>query len=133
MAGQRPISPHLQIYKKQLTSSLSILHRITGLLLALGGVLLIGWVLVLADGPDHYAHLQATAGGSILHWVVCAGFYVFSFSLCYHLLNGIRHLLWDAGIGLDIPSAYKSGWIVVLLALVATAVLAFRALSGGVA
>lgn len=133
MAVQRPLSPHLQVYRPQLTSTLSILHRITGLLLSLGGVLLVAWVLILAQGPDHHAHVLQVAGGGLMKWVVCAGFYVFVFSLVYHLLNGIRHLAWDAGWGLDIPSAYRSGWAVVALSVVFTALLAWRAMSGGAA
>ncbi len=133
MAVERPLSPHLQVYRPQLTATLSILHRITGLLLSLGGTLLVGWVLILAQGPDHHEHLQAFANGSIVKWLVCAGFYVFVFSLVYHLLNGIRHLVWDAGYGLDIPSAYRSGWAVVVLSIVITALLAWRAMNGGAA
>lgn len=133
MAVERPLSPHLQVYRPQLTTSLSILHRITGLLLSLGGVLLVGWVLILAQGPDHYGHLQEWARHGVIKWLVCAGFYVFVFSLTYHLLNGIRHLVWDAGYGLDIPSAYRSGWTVVVLSLVFTALLAVRAMTGGAA
>lgn len=133
MAVQRPLSPHLQVYRPQLTSTLSILHRITGLLLSLGGVLLVGWVLVLAQGPDHHAHVLQVAGSGFMKWVVCAGFYVFVFSLVYHLLNGIRHLAWDAGWGLDIPMAYRTGWLVVALSVVITALLAWRAMSGGAA
>ena len=133
MAVERPLSPHLQVYRPQLTSTLSILHRITGLLLSLGGTLLVAWVLILAQGPDHHEHLQAWAGGGIVKWLVCAGFYVFVFSLVYHLLNGIRHLVWDAGYGLDIPNAYRSGWVVVVLSVVITALLAVRAMTGGAA
>ena len=133
MAVQRPLSPHLQVYRPQLTATLSILHRVTGLLLSLGGALLVGWVLVLAQGPDHHEHLLAWAGGGIVKWLVCAGFYVFVFSLVYHLLNGIRHLVWDAGYGLDLPTVYRGGWTVVILSVVITALLALRAMTGGAA
>jgi len=131
MAVERPLSPHLQVYRLPLVANLSILHRITGLWLSFGGVLLVAWVLILAQGPDWYeAHRTMVAEG----WtriVVCVLLYTFVFSLVYHLLNGVRHLFWDAGKGLDIEFAGKTGWLVVGLSVLLTALIAWRALSGG--
>lgn len=131
MAVERPLSPHLQVYRLPLVANLSILHRITGLWLSFGGVLLVGWVLILAQGPDHFEHVRATASEGWMRFVVCALFYTFVFSLVYHLLNGVRHLFWDAGKGLDIEFAGKTGWLVVVLSLLFTALIAWRAMSGG--
>ncbi len=113
---QRPLSPHLQIYRPQLTSVLSILHRGSGLILTLGALLLAWWLWCVAAGADTYriAHAFFTSwlGQSLLLiWILCA---------CYHLCNGIRHLLWDAGWGLQLPAAYLSGKIVVGASLVLT-------------
>ena len=113
---QRPLSPHLQIYRPQLTSVLSILHRASGLILTLGALLLAWWLWCIAAGADTYriAHAFFTSwfGQSLLLiWMLCA---------CYHLCNGIRHLLWDAGWGLQLPAAYLSGKIVVGVSLVLT-------------
>jgi succinate dehydrogenase / fumarate reductase cytochrome b subunit len=111
----RPLSPHLQIYKWQLTSVLSILHRMTGIALAVGAVYLAIWV-ICATGPTAYANFQAF-NTSILGRIVLGGWL---FSAFFHLCNGIRHLFWDAGYGFEIKDAYRSGWIVVGVSLAAT-------------
>ena len=116
-ARTRPLSPHLQVYRPQLTSILSILHRATGFALAVGTLFLAWWLIAAALGPDAYAVVEAFYG-SWLGTIVLLGF---SFSLMYHLCNGIRHLVWDAGRGLDLPSAYGMGWAVVVGSLVLTA------------
>ena len=97
MASQsRPISPHLQIYKPQLTSVLSITHRGTGIFLCIGLLALCYWLVALALGPAAYDQAQGVLGSAIGQVLL----FVWSFSLFYHLCNGIRHLFWDAGIGL---------------------------------
>lgn len=115
--SSRPLSPHLQIYKPQLTSVLSILHRITGMALAAGAVLFTAWLLAVASGPDAFAVMQ-----SFFAWwfgqLVLLGF---SFALFFHLCNGVRHLLWDAGIGLDIADVYRSGWLMLFCSVALTA------------
>ena len=127
---ERPLSPHLQVYRFQITMAMSILHRITGVTLALGSVLVVCWLLAVAAGGDDYARFQAFAT-SPLGWIAWFGL---SFCLVYHLLNGIRHLLWDIGIGLDIPGIYRGGWTVAVLAAIGTGALWFAALrAGGVA
>ena len=118
MPASRPLSPHLQIYRWQITSVLSILHRLTGLALSLGTLLLVWWLVALASGPDAFATAQAFVG-SWLGRLLLLGW---SYSLFYHLANGIRHLFWDAGYGFELKDAYRSGWIVVAVSLIATAV-----------
>ena len=106
----RPLSPHLQIYRWQLTSVLSILHRISGVALAVGTLLLAYWLVATAAGPTAFAMAQEFIG-SILGRLLLFGWKV---ALFYHLLNGIRHLLWDAGRGFELRTAYASGWAVVI-------------------
>ena len=118
-ARPRPLSPHLQVYRWQMTSVLSILHRGTGLFLVLGSVMIAFWVVALALGHNIFARYQAWLG-SLLGKVLLAGW---SFSLFYHWANGIRHLLWDAGWGYEIERVYLTGWIVVLLSVVLTGLL----------
>ena len=114
----RPLSPHLQIYRPQLTSMLSILHRATGIALAVGALYLAVWVMCAAASPRAYAVFQ-DFNTSILGRFVLGGWL---FSTFFHLCNGIRHLFWDAGYGFEIKDAYRSGWIVVAVSLIATAV-----------
>lgn len=111
----RPLSPHLQIYRPQLTSMLSILHRATGIALAVGAIYLAVWV-ICATGPTAYGHFQSF-NTSILGRVVLGGWL---FSAFFHLCNGIRHLFWDAGYGFELKDAYRSGWIVVGVSAAAT-------------
>ena len=107
--ANRPLSPHLQVYKPQLTSVLSITHRATGLWLALGMIVLIWWLLAAATGPQSYERVQAFLGS----WFGVLLLLGWCFSLFYHLCNGIRHLAWDTGYGLDLPTTYATGWAVV--------------------
>jgi succinate dehydrogenase / fumarate reductase, cytochrome b subunit len=113
----RPLSPHLQIYKWQLTSVLSILHRATGIALSVGALYLATWVIYAASNPRAYALFQGF-NGSIVGRIILGGWL---FSMFYHLCNGIRHLFWDAGYGFALKDAYRSGWIVVIVSLIATA------------
>lgn len=119
MRVQRPLSPYMigPYYRPQLTSVLSILHRLTGLFLCLGAIVLIGWVLALASGPDSHASYAHFAQGIVGKFVAATSV----FALCYHLGNGVRHLFWDAGKGFDLKSAYASGYAVIAFALLATA------------
>jgi succinate dehydrogenase / fumarate reductase cytochrome b subunit len=113
---ERPLSPHLQIYRWPVTMATSILHRATGCGLAAGTLLLAWWLVAAAVGPEYYAMVQACLG-SWLGRLVLLGF---SWALFYHLLNGIRHLFWDAGHGYSIPVANKSGWAVIIGSMVLT-------------
>ncbi|MCG8324565.1 MAG: succinate dehydrogenase, cytochrome b556 subunit [Thiotrichales bacterium] len=120
---KRPRSPHLQIYKPQLTSLLSITHRGTGVFLAIGSLLLALWFLTIAIGPAIYSTLQA----QLMTWYGQLALLAWAFSFYYHLANGIRHLFWDAGLGLDIDTTYKSGYAVVIASIVLTAISAILA------
>lgn len=107
----RPLSPHLQVYDMlQITALLSILHRITGVVLGMGLLLLIWWLVALASGPEYYNYVMGIAGSWIGRLVLLG----FTWALFYHLCNGLRHLYWDAGWGFEIPSVYRSGWMVVI-------------------
>lgn len=111
----RPLSPHLQIYRLPLLAKMSILHRMTGVALAIGTLLLAYWLGSAAYGPAAYAQAVALIGSPI-GYLALIGWTV---SLFYHLCNGIRHLLWETGWGFELPQAYASGYVV----LAATAVL----------
>jgi len=125
-AGNRPLSPHLQIYKPQLTSVLSIIHRGTGVFLSIGIVALVYWLTALSQGPDSYASALAVFGslaGKLM--LLC-----WSFSFFFHLLNGVRHLFWDAGMGFELGQVYSSGWMVLGGSVLLTA-LTWFAIGGG--
>ena len=114
--GNRPLSPHLTIYRPQLTSMTSILTRITGNAMLISALLIVWWFLAAATSPEAYA----LADGFLTSWF---GNLVMTFSvlgLWYHTLAGVRHLIWDNGIGLDIPTAEKMGWAVVIGSVVLT-------------
>jgi len=113
---ERPLSPHLQVYRWQITMTMSILHRATGVILVAGAFALAWWLLALAAGGEAYAD-AAECLASPLGQLFLFGF---TLSLVYHLLNGIRHLLWDAGWGFEIPEFYASGWAVAGLTVVFT-------------
>lgn len=104
----RPLSPHLQIYRWQLTSVLSILHRASGVWLGVGAVLLVWWLGAAADGPEPFAAFQHF----VASWFGLLLLFGWSASLFYHLCNGIRHLWWDTGRGLELRSVYAGGWAV---------------------
>ena len=122
---KRPLSPHLQIYKPQLTSILSITHRGTGIFLSLGALLLTFWLLALATGEAAFNNLQQHASD----WYGKLLLSAFVFSLYYHLSNGIRHLFWDAGFGLTISTTYRSGYAITAASIILTAV---TLIAGGV-
>lgn len=115
-SGKRPLSPHLQIYRPQITSVLSILHRITGVALAFGAVLLTYWLTSTAYGPEAFARAQALLGSWFGRLVLLG----MTFSLFYHLANGIRHLAWDAGWGYELPRLRKTGILVIVAAVALT-------------
>ncbi|MEO1328161.1 MAG: succinate dehydrogenase, cytochrome b556 subunit [Pseudomonadota bacterium] len=117
--GDRPLSPHLQVYKPQITSVLSILHRATGVALTLGGVLLVWWFLAAATGPEYFLFVDGLLTSPLGGLVMLGS----AFALAYHSLNGIRHLFWDAGYGFDLDSVATSGWAVVIGAIAITVLL----------
>ncbi len=105
----RPLSPHLQIYKQGLTGGTSILHRMTGIVLSGGMLYLICWLAAAAHGPETFDRLQ-DFNGSVIGRLLLAGW---SAAFFYHLLNGIRHLAWDAGFGFELPTAFKGAYAVI--------------------
>ncbi len=112
----RPLSPHLQVYRPQFTFVFSILHRMTGVALGLGALLLVYWLAAAAAGPEWFKGARAAAG-SWLGWLVLLGF---TWALFYHLCNGIRHLFWDVGMGFELTTARLTGWCVVLASFALT-------------
>jgi succinate dehydrogenase / fumarate reductase cytochrome b subunit len=107
----RPLSPHLLNYRFPLVALLSISHRATGVALSVGTLLLVYWLGSAAYGPAAYDRASHILGSPIGLLVL----FGFSFSLFYHLANGIRHLFWDVGLGFDLSTANKSGYAVVLI------------------
>lgn len=107
----RPLSPHLQIYKPQITSILSILHRITGVINMGGLLILAAWLIAASISDNAYAQMQWLMG-SLLGM---AALVVWSWTVFYHLCNGIRHLFWDMGKGFEIAQVTRSGQIVLLV------------------
>lgn len=108
----RPISPHLSIYRFQHTMTLSILHRISGVWLSIGLVALAYWLASVAAGEAAYEHARAQLGGwffrlLLLSWLA---------AWCYHFVNGLRHLCWDAGFGLEREQARRTARVVIVVA-----------------
>jgi succinate dehydrogenase / fumarate reductase cytochrome b subunit len=114
----RPLSPDIQIYRPQLTSVLSISHRVTGIALSVGTLMLIVWLTAAAAGPRAYLALS----GFIHSWLGLILMFGWTFSLFFHLCNGIRHLVWDAGYGFQLRTIYASGWTVVVVSTALTIV-----------
>lgn len=123
--GTRPLSPHLQVYRPQITSLLSILHRATGVFLAMGLPVLSYWVSSAAYGPGAFSTAQAIAGS----WIGQLALIGWTFCLFYHMSNGIRHLAWDIGWGFDLPTLRSSGVFMVAASVVMTAVAVLAAYS----
>ena len=113
---ERPLSPHLQIYRPQLTSLLSIAHRGSGVFLTLGTPLLVYWLWSVGAGGEDYAAAQGFFGSLFGRLVL----FVWSYALFYHLCNGIRHLYWDVGGGYEIETVYRTGYAVLIVSGVLT-------------
>lgn len=127
----RPLSPFLS-YRWQYTMALSFLHRMTGCAMSVGLLLLTYWLVAAATGADAYARAQQCFAHPLVRMLLIA----FSFSFFYHLLNGVRHLVWDAGHGFEKKTARLSGWVAFLGAVILTAYFWFLVLgrsAGGVA
>jgi len=123
VAQNRPLSPHLQIYKKQITSVLSITHRMTGIALAFGAFILAYWLIAATYGPEVFQTAQSLLG-SWFGKLVLLGL---TFSLYFHLGNGIRHLGWDFGMGFELAHVRLTGIAVVVFAVVLTVITWFAA------
>lgn len=115
---QRPLSPHLQVYRWQWTMAYSILHRATGVGLAIGTLFLVCWLLALASGAESFAAVQSFSGSFIGRLLL----FGWTWALFYHFGNGIRHLFWDAGRGFELETAAVSGHVMVAASVVLTLV-----------
>jgi succinate dehydrogenase / fumarate reductase cytochrome b subunit len=129
MMTHRPLSPHVFIYRFAYTMALSILHRATGLLLTAGLVMLVVFLASVATGEASYAGFRLFAG-SIPGRLVIAGFLI---GFCYHLANGIRHLFWDMGLGLERAQARRSAAVVVAITMLCAALVLWKVFAAGVA
>lgn len=113
---ERPLSPHLQIYKPQITMVTSITHRATGIALGVGTLLLAWWLIAVATGPEAYATVTAF----MTSWFGQIILFGFTWALFYHLCNGIRHLFWDMGQGFELPTMRKSGMTAIIASVFLT-------------
>ena len=119
----RPLSPHLQVYRPQITSILSIFHRMTGVLLGIGTLILTWWLVAAATG-DAYYNLVVDLLATWIGRLILLGF---TWALFFHLCNGIRHLFWDAGYGYEISTTTRSGWLAMIAATALTVLAWFAA------
>lgn len=116
LEAERPLSPHLQIYRPMLTMMMSIAHRISGASLAVGFALLTWWLVAISMGPDAYACVSAFFGSLIGRAVLFA----FTWALILHMLGGIRHLIWDTGAGFSRISLEVLAWLTITGSIVLT-------------
>ena len=119
MKKERPLSPHLQIYRPQITSVLSIMHRITGVALSGGTFLMVIWIISLSLGENFYEYYLIF----VKSWVGKLILVGFTFALSYHLSNGIRHLFWDLGYGYELNVVFRSGVAVLISAFMLTSII----------
>ena len=114
--ANRPVSPHVQIYSWPISMVTSIAHRATGIILAVGSVVLAIWLIAAGSGPDAFASVNGFAAS----WFGQLLMFGWSFALFFHLCNGIRHLVWDTGIGLELETARLSGFVAIGVAVALT-------------
>lgn len=125
---QRPLSPHLDIYRFAYTMATSIAHRITGVILTAGFGVLIYWLVAAASSAESYAAAQTILGSTPVKLLLVGWLLAF----CYHLFNGLRHLNWDFGRGLERHEARRSARIVIIATVVLFVLFAARAFASGV-
>jgi succinate dehydrogenase / fumarate reductase cytochrome b subunit len=116
MIDNRPLSPHLSIHKKVLTAVFSIFHRLTGIFLTLGSLLLVFWFLSISIGENFYNYFQIISSNFIFKTIL----FFWTLAFFYHLFNGIRYLFWSFSLGMELKTVYRSGYIVSLLTIIAT-------------
>jgi len=121
MNDSRPLSPHLSIHKKVLTSIFSITHRITGIGLSAGSILISIWFLLLSLGPNYFSYFEVISKNILFKFILV----IWTIGIFYHLFNGCRKLYWSFGIGMDLITVYRSGYIVLVLTLISTAIVWF--------
>ena len=116
MIDNRPLSPHLSIHKKVLTALFSIFHRITGIGLSLGSILIAIWFLLISLGPNYFIYFEIISKNILFKFILL----IWTIGIFYHLYNGCRKLYWSFGIGMDLTTVYRSGYIVLFLTAVST-------------
>lgn len=117
--ANRPLSPHLQIYRWPITMTMSILHRMTGIGLYVGTILLVWWLVAAASGPGAFDIANAVFGS----WFGLIVLFGYTWAIIHHLLGGIRHFIWDFGIGLDKPARDNLAWANIIGSVVLTVAL----------
>ena len=116
MIDNRPLSPHLSIHKKVLTALFSIFHRITGIGLSMGSILITIWFLMISLGPNYFVYFEIISKNIVFKFVLL----IWTIGVFYHLYNGCRKLYWSFGIGMDLITVYRSGYIVLFLTIIST-------------
>lgn len=124
---QRPLSPHLQIYSPLINMVMSILHRISGAALYFGTLLLAWWLIAAAVGPDYFGYVSGLFGSWIGRLVLIG----YTWALIHHMLGGVRHFIWDFGVGYDLATIDRLSWGTIILSVLMTALIWFAALSQG--
>ena len=116
MIDNRPLSPHLSIHKKVLTALFSIFHRITGIGLSIGSILISIWFLLINLGPDYFVYFEIISKNILFKLILL----IWTVGIFYHLYNGCRKLYWSFGIGMELTTVYRSGYIVLFLTFFST-------------
>ena len=116
MFNNRPLSPHLSIHKKVLTAVFSICHRLTGIGLSIGSILITVWIVIIAFGSNYFFLFEYISSFLIFKIIL----FMWTVGIFYHLFNGIRYLFWSFGIGMDLKTVYSSGYLVLCLTLIAS-------------
>ena len=116
MIDNRPLSPHLSIHKKVLTALFSIFHRITGIGLSMGSILISIWFLLISLGPNYFVYFEIISKNILFKFIL----FIWTIGIFYHLYNGFRKLYWSFGIGMELTTVYRSGYIVLFLTAVST-------------
>ena len=116
MIDNRPLSPHLSIHKKVLTALFSIFHRITGIGLSLGSILISIWFLLINLGPNYFLYFEIISGSIFFKLILL----IWTVGIFYHLFNGCRKLYWSFGIGMELATVYFSGYVVLFLTFLST-------------
>ena len=114
--NNRPLSPHLDIYQYQITWTVSIMHRITGVAMTLGLLLIVAWLVAAAFSPGLFSEID----GFLRSWIGMIIIFGSLWAFWFHFLNGIRHLFWDLGYGFNLSTVWRSGWVVVLGSIILT-------------
>ena len=116
MTDNRPLSPHLSIHKRVLTAVFSIFHRISGIGLSVGAVLISIWFFLISFGPQFYVYFELISKNILFKLVLL----VWTIGIFYHLFNGCRKLYWSFGIGMELSQVYRSGYVVLFLTIIST-------------